>query len=424
MKIQYIMMQFPVPTQTFAISDLVSLKNKGHDITISALRAPHPKYRNMIRQNSLEDWDISHATWLSYLKLYFLAIIRFRYLAFFISLFFRYLADDMKHAVKSFILLPRMIEILYNIERNPPDIIHCFWGHYPAALLLAVEKFFPNIRRSMFIGAYDLHQYYPLTPIAAKSAHNVFTHAHYNVPYIQQELERHGLEQLDIKVVHRGIPVADFAIDDSKRLLNDDLIASGHQLTTDSELIFVTTSALVAPKNVDKVLKIFAAIHKQYPNAKLEVVGDGVERKNLEALAGKLAITEQVLFHGHVPRSKVYETMQKSDIFLFMSLKESDRLPNVVKEAMLAGSICVVSNSRGIEELIPDRHHGIVVTDIAADICARQVQELLTADHSEITQTRHNARNLVLQDFDVNKKMDVYVDSWKHNPENAPKNTA
>ena len=53
--------------------------------------------------------------------------------------------------------------------------------------------------------------------------------------------------------------------------------------------------------------------------------------------------------------------MAESDIFLFLSSKAGERLPNVVKEAMLSGCICIVSNTPGIDELIEDGKTGFII---------------------------------------------------------------
>ena len=55
--------------------------------------------------------------------------------------------------------------------------------------------------------------------------------------------------------------------------------------------------------------------------------------------------------------------MASSDIFLFLSSKAGERLPNVVKEAMLAGCICIVSNTPVIDELIEDGKTGFIIEE-------------------------------------------------------------
>ena len=93
-------------------------------------------------------------------------------------------------------------------------------------------------------------------------------------------------------------------------------------------------------KNHVFLLDIFTECIKAIPNAKLLLVGDGEERKDIEARARELGINNNVIFTG--VRSDVEDLFQVMDIFVFPSLYEG--LPVTMIEAQAAGLPCVISD--------------------------------------------------------------------------------
>ena len=53
--------------------------------------------------------------------------------------------------------------------------------------------------------------------------------------------------------------------------------------------------------------------------------------------------------------------MQSASIFLSLSKKPSERLPNVLKEALWAGCAVISSDTEGIQELVADPSMGMIV---------------------------------------------------------------
>lgn len=46
MKVTYVLMQFPLSTQTFAMSDIAALRSLGHEVSVECLLPPNGKQRN------------------------------------------------------------------------------------------------------------------------------------------------------------------------------------------------------------------------------------------------------------------------------------------------------------------------------------------------------------------------------------------
>lgn len=99
------------------------------------------------------------------------------------------------------------------------------------------------------------------------------------------------------------------------------------------------------PKNHETIVKIFAEILKQVPNAKLLLVGTGNLQNTVRRQVISLGIQEKVIFAGM--RTDINAVLQAMDVFLFPSLYEG--LPLSLIEAQAAGLPCIISDKVPIE---------------------------------------------------------------------------
>ncbi|MFY0992447.1 glycosyltransferase [Halomonas sp. C05BenzN] len=95
---------------------------------------------------------------------------------------------------------------------------------------------------------------------------------------------------------------------------------------------------------------------------RLEIAGDGPERKFLKNLAESLGVADRVAFLGALPQKDVLRRIQAADLLLVPSLMgrngDSEGIPNVIKEAMALGTIVVASNHSGAPEIVEDGVNG------------------------------------------------------------------
>lgn len=122
----------------------------------------------------------------------------------------------------------------------------------------------------------------------------------------------------------------------------------------------VSVGRLVHIKAMDRLIRAWAHVVHQHPEAKLALVGDGEERRDLERLASKLNIMANVVFVGwdnplpHLAKAKT-----------FALLSHNEGMGRAVVEAMAAGLPCVVSNVCGLKELVDDSVGKVVDGDDA-----------------------------------------------------------
>ncbi|MCX6785461.1 MAG: glycosyltransferase [Candidatus Komeilibacteria bacterium] len=103
-------------------------------------------------------------------------------------------------------------------------------------------------------------------------------------------------------------------------------------------------------KGLNFLIEAAGNLVKDYPNLKTVIIGDGPERKNLEALILKLNLTDKVILTGSLPKAHQY--LKAFDLFVLSSVKEG--LPYAVLQAMAAEIPIVATRVGGLPEILPN----------------------------------------------------------------------
>ncbi len=91
----------------------------------------------------------------------------------------------------------------------------------------------------------------------------------------------------------------------------------------------------------------------------LLIVGDGPERRDLEAQAQRLGVADRIVFGGEQDHAHVVDAMFASDLFVFPS--QTETLGLVVLEAMAAGRAVVAVQGGATPEIVREGETGRVV---------------------------------------------------------------
>jgi len=128
------------------------------------------------------------------------------------------------------------------------------------------------------------------------------------------------------------------------------------KLVDDTQFIFGTVSCFKKQKNLFDLLNAFAFIHQQIPHAKLEVIGDGSLRPDIEAWINNHNLKESITLHGW--QEQVAPFMMTWHAFVLSSLWEG--LPCAVVEARLLQLPVISYNTGGINEVITNQENGLL----------------------------------------------------------------
>lgn len=163
---------------------------------------------------------------------------------------------------------------------------------------------------------------------------------------MQSELVKHGLH----------VPVA--AISNG---VDTDLFCPPPQVQEAPQhpLTLLHTGRLGYEKRVDQVLRAFALLVADFPQAHLEIVGIGPDEEMLKSLSSDLGIDDRVTFTGFVPHQDLPAICQKADLFITASTIETQGL--VVLEAMSTGLPIVGVDALALPDLIHNEINGFLV---------------------------------------------------------------
>ncbi|HTD92159.1 MAG TPA: glycosyltransferase, partial [Chitinophagaceae bacterium] len=112
----------------------------------------------------------------------------------------------------------------------------------------------------------------------------------------------------------------------------------------------MAAGSLIPLKQYSVFLEVIAGLKKSRPNINAVIVGDGSERKRLEAEISALGLAGQVKLTGSLPYPEVLDLMRRSKVFLHPSTYEG--FSGVCLEAASLGA-SVISFCQPMKEPIP-----------------------------------------------------------------------
>ena len=152
--------------------------------------------------------------------------------------------------------------------------------------------------------------------------------------------------------------------------------------------LFLSNRNLEALYGVDCILRAFALIQQQVPEAVLRVVGYGSQREALESLKSELNL-RNISFTGRIDHEDIYQHYSASDIFLNAS--RTDNQPLSIIEAFACGLPVVTTDAGGIPYMVTDGETGFVVRVDDHEALANRALDLLTRQDTamEMVQRAH-----------------------------------
>lgn len=167
--------------------------------------------------------------------------------------------------------------------------------------------------------------------------------------------------------------------------------------------------ALIEEKQPERFIQAASQLAETHPRARFVVLGDGPLRASCEALARRLALDGRIDFHGWVPNpADFYEQM---DVLIFTSQPNYDGLPNVVLEALSAGTPVVATNVAGVPEVMRDRVEGRLVRDADPTALASAAAEIVSDDRTWSAYSSAALRRIA--DFTPEREVSQLMRLWE-----------
>lgn len=125
-----------------------------------------------------------------------------------------------------------------------------------------------------------------------------------------------------------------------------------------NKFIFISVGALISSKRFDLTLAAFSDICKKHSNVFLEIVGDGILKRELKQLVQELGIADKVQFYGQVENEKISELYSSANCFVLPSDYETFGV--VYIEAAASGLPLIATKCGGPEDIV-EESNGVLV---------------------------------------------------------------
>lgn len=375
MRIAFVVGQFPALSETFILSQITGLLDRGHEVSIYAgSRSSNPR-----THPDVEKYSLLNRTY------YGVPMPRNQNLRVLkgIQLLFKACLHDprtlllspslIKHGKQAASLKLLYFSIPLLRKQLSFDIIHCHFGAngLRAALLQKI-----GILQGKLITTF--HGGDITTTLQRKGDHfyrQLFNDADLLLPiseHWQRKLIELGCDEKKIIVHHMGINCKKFSF----------IPRRPH---AGSEAHLVTVARLVEKKGIEYGIRAAAKLLQVNSNIKYSIIGDGPMRENLQQLIQELDVGERVKLLGWKQQEEVVEILNDADILLAPSVTSKDGnqegIPVAMMEAMAMGLPVVTTLHSGIPELVHNDTSGFLVPEKDVDSLAEKLGYLV--EHPE-----------------------------------------
>ncbi len=205
-------------------------------------------------------------------------------------------------------------------------------------------------------------------------------------------INNEGLDFEKVEVIYNGIDTRKFANPDKKILKNKPFIIGN-------------VGRMSKEKGHKHLIRACRFLPKE--DWRLQLVGDGPLRGELESIVSGLGMKENVKFIGTTHDVKKY--LATWDVFVLPS--ESEGLSLAVLEASAAGCLVIGTNVGGVPEIIQDKKNGLLFK-------AKNIEQLFShlqwvfENPREAKKLAAQMQNDVKEKFDINLTVKQYQDLY------------
>jgi colanic acid/amylovoran biosynthesis glycosyltransferase len=384
-KVAYILLWFPEPTQTFILDEVNTLVGLGLDVTVFTLYGPRPPARLAGMARVLA--PVVHLGLASSKEL-FNSLTRLRqdwgpgapkFLRRVLARRWR----SLETAGEALWAALAGVHLAGRFRAEGIGHIHAPWADGPATAAW-VAATLSGIPFSFCGHAHDMYPPDGALPEKLAAAAFVRTISHANRRYLA-DLAPAAAD----KIVHitYGAPLAGAARPPRESAPPFRLLAIGR---------------LVEKKGFPVLLAACRHLMEHGVDFRLQLAGDGPQRRLLTALVQEYALGDRVNFLGHVPHNQVPDLFQEADLFIMPCVVarrgDRDGLPNVILEAMAFQVPVVATDVNGVNEAVLPGQTGWLAPPEEPRLLARAMWEALLQPE-EARRRAEGGRELVQREF-------------------------
>lgn len=339
MRALYVMLAYPVLSETFVKDEVDALVAAGHEVMTMSLEGPAGADVALGARRARSSWTASRV----------------------LSLATRRPASVVRALSRRSLTLGLRLKVLAAAEearRRGTDTVHAHFAYRnaDAAEIVGVAL---GTGHSVTAHAHDIFVENSQLGRRLRAARRVVTVCNYNRDHIV--------------AMHPDLAGRVTVIPCSTRLRPDGAPAA----TAGGGPLVLSVGRLVEKKGFDDLLHATARARRPF---QVVIVGDGPLRAQLEALVARLGIAGRVRMVGSLDHRATLAWYERADIFSLACRiaadGDRDSMPVVTKEAMAAGLPVVSTTAVGVPEMVDDGKTGLLVPPSDPDALAAALDRL------------------------------------------------
>jgi colanic acid/amylovoran biosynthesis glycosyltransferase len=275
-----------------------------------------------------------------------------------------------------------------HFRRDPPDLIHAAWGGGPATAAWILHRLH-GYRYSAAAHAYDLYEHGGDWWLDEKLVEARFIHT--STEMGRDTLIARGHPRERVQVIRRGL---------------ENFPPLKPLRPNRCPLRLIAVARLVPKKGLNRQLRIHAALAAAGVEFEARIVGEGPLRPQLESLIDQLGLRSRVTLLGHLPEARVWDQLAWADVLLHTGVVapsgDRDGLPNVIPEAMVAGTLVISSPVAATTEAIVHGERGWLADVDRPEEWVSALRQLC-ADDALAARVQRAARRWTEENYDARR---------------------
>lgn len=213
---------------------------------------------------------------------------------------------------------------------------------------------------------------------------------------LENKINQFSTKPVNVQTFYKGIDISNF----QNLHLEDDFLEKLNLDQGKRYILFV--GRLIYDKGIYELANVFHNITFKYPELELILIGEEIEKENLQKIFMEEGLLNKIHFKGILSHKEVAYYMKISELLILPTWAEG--LPNVVMEAMAIGLPVVATNVGGIPEVLENGVTGLSVPAKDVEKLTESVIRMLE-DQDLREKCVANAQKLIFDKFDVKKNV-------------------
>ena len=389
MRIAYMMSRFPSICETFVVSEMRAVEQRGCEVEVYPLLRfdeglVHEETRPFVARahyRPLLDGPIAAAN----------ARTFFRMPGTYLRAWWEVLRGTARrwdYLAGALVYFPKAVAFAEDMQAHGVEHIHCHFSNHPVTAALIIHRL-TGIPFSFTVHGHDLHVNPVMLPRKVAAARAAITISEYNRSLIA---ELCGTDRGNIHVIHCGIDASKFPfVDRSGRAGPLRIVCVGAYLEVKGQIYLIEACRLLKERGMD---------------LRCDLVGYGPDEAKLRAAIDAAGLDRQMKLTGALPHDEVARILREADVAVQPSVWASngsrEGIPVALMEAMATGLPVVASRISGIPELVNDGESGLLVEPRDSGALAWALQAL-AGDPGLRESMGHAAHERVMRDFDLSE---------------------